>query len=84
MMKTLVHFVVFDTDLSDEDKELASKAGISIHQFEDVITKGKEVRGTDQATTFDAKPSDCVMFSYTSGTTGVPKGVKLSHKMLVS
>ena len=26
---------------------------------------------------------DVIMFSYTSGTTGVPKGVKLTQKMVV-
>ena len=26
---------------------------------------------------------DCFMLSYTSGTTGVPKGVKLTHKMII-
>ena len=34
--------------------------------------------------TFD-EPStdDCFIFSYTSGTTGDPKGVKLTHKMVI-
>jgi long-subunit acyl-CoA synthetase (AMP-forming) len=28
-------------------------------------------------------PDTCAAFSYTSGTTGDPKGVKLTHKMLL-
>lgn len=31
----------------------------------------------------EVTPDDHPMFSYTSGTTGDPKGVKLTHKMLV-
>jgi len=31
----------------------------------------------------DVVADDCCTFSYTSGTTGDPKGVKLTHKMLV-
>ena len=29
------------------------------------------------------EPDDVYMLSYTSGTTGNPKGVKLSHKMIL-
>jgi len=29
----------------------------------------------------EPEPDTCVLFSYTSGTTGTPKGVKLTHKM---
>jgi len=32
----------------------------------------------------EPKPDDTFMFSYTSGTTGDPKGVKLTHNMLVN
>lgn len=32
---------------------------------------------------YKADPEDVYMFSYTSGTTGDPKGVKLSHKMIL-
>ena len=32
---------------------------------------------------YKADPEDIYMFSYTSGTTGDPKGVKLSHKMIL-
>ena len=32
---------------------------------------------------YDAKKEDVYMFSYTSGTTGDPKGVMLSHQMII-
>jgi long-chain acyl-CoA synthetase len=32
----------------------------------------------------EPQPDDCFMFSYTSGTTGDPKGVKLTHKMIIT
>jgi len=32
----------------------------------------------------EAKYDDIFMLSYTSGTTGNPKGVKMTHKMIVN
>ena len=32
----------------------------------------------------EPKSTDTMMFSYTSGTTGDPKGVKLTHKMILA
>ena len=51
--------------------------------MEEVIMKGREVAKAGQAQVKEPTPDDCFMFSYTSGTTGDPKGVKLTHKMIV-
>jgi long-chain acyl-CoA synthetase len=53
---------------------------MNLYTFNEVIATGKE----NQAR-FVVKPpktDDILMFSYTSGTTGDPKGVKLTHKMM--
>ncbi|MGZ3528245.1 MAG: AMP-dependent synthetase/ligase [Vulcanimicrobiaceae bacterium] len=47
---------------------------------------GLEARGTALGTALDdhlAQPSDLAVLAYTSGTTGTPKGVMLSHANLV-
>jgi len=60
--------------------EWASKAdscGIKLYTFKEVRDMGKS-----KMDAFSVKPpskDDCLMFSYTSGTTGDPKGVKLTH-----
>ena len=54
----------------------ASEAGIKVLQYDDVLKAGKE------NTSFvpeEPVGTDSLMFSYTSGTTGDPKGVKTSH-----
>lgn len=50
--------------------ELTSGGGASLHLLEERIE--------------DVKPEDPCMIMYTSGTTGPPKGVKLSHQNLIS
>jgi len=49
-----------------------------------VIFKGEEAQKAGTATVRESLPDDVYMFSYTSGTTGDPKGVKLTHKMIIS
>jgi long-chain acyl-CoA synthetase len=51
--------------------------------YDDVIAAGKEAKANKTYTSIPAKPDDVFMFSYTSGTTGDPKGVKLTHKMVL-
>ena len=51
--------------------------------MEEVILKGKEAHLAGSTSINEPSPDDCYMFSYTSGTTGDPKGVKLSHKMII-
>jgi len=49
-----------------------------------VFFKGEEAQKAGTATVRESLPDDVYMFSYTSGTTGDPKGVKLTHKMIIS
>ena len=47
-----------------------------------MIQKGKESGPVSSSR--PATADDVYMFSYTSGTTGDPKGVKLTHKAMLS
>lgn len=72
---------MFEDDVSAEDKSLCENAGLKLYTLTQLYEKGKEIAGT--ATTREPTPENASAFSYTSGTTGDPKGVKLTHKMLV-
>lgn len=55
--------------------------GIKLVTFSDVIEAGKKAKDM----VFDkCTENDYPIFSYTSGTTGDSKGVKLTHKMLLA
>lgn len=57
-----------------------------IMSFEEFISLGKKNEAPDKLTTIkqSIKPADLLTILYTSGTTGVPKGVMISHHNLVS
>ena len=61
-----------DAGLKDE----AKAAGLEVHTIDEVIAAGKS---GDAPEFTPPAPEDFYIFSYTSGTTGDSKGVKLSH-----
>ena len=79
-LKTLIVFDPIDSDMAEKAKAV----NLNILEFEDVISKGREAIMLAKGGWNPVVPSrdDCPMFSYTSGTTGDPKGVKLTHGML--
>ena len=83
-MATLKNIVVFEKEFPEGTKELAEKAGLNLYTIWEVIEKGREASKNGTATVVEASPDDVVALSYTSGTTGDPKGVKLTHKMLMT
>jgi long-chain acyl-CoA synthetase len=56
--------------------------GVKLYSFKRIIEEGENIEGIEPFN--KCKPSDCPLFSYTSGTTGDSKGVKLTHKNLLS
>ena len=63
----------------DEKKALADK-GITLYSWDEIIAMGKENMTDPQP----PKPDDLATICYTSGTTGDPKGVMLSHKNIIA
>jgi len=83
-MHKIRNLIVFDDAIAPEDKSLAKQADLTLHTMEEVIFRGREAKKAGTTSTVEPKPEDVYMFSYTSGTTGDPKGVKLTHKMMVN
>jgi len=83
-MTSLKNIVVYEDNIRNEDKSIADEAGLNLVTMSYVIFKGEESVKNGKSSIVEAKPDDVYMFSYTSGTTGDPKGVKLTHKMIVS
>lgn len=79
-MHRVKNVVSFDTP-SAEILASADEVGLSVTTLENVIAKGEENMASFQVK--EPEPLDVFMLSYTSGTTGDPKGVKLSHQMVM-
>lgn len=72
--------IILIEEVTDELKELAAAAKIDIEEFSVVESKGK----ANQREPKPPVPTDLATICYTSGTTGDPKGVMLSHQNLIS
>ena len=79
-MHRMKHVITFEACTKDE-LEMADTAGIKILTYEEVINAGKS--SIEELVFVEPQPEDHLLFSYTSGTTGDPKGVMVRHSMLL-
>ena len=82
LMAKLTNLIIIESEITPEDKALVEENGFTIHHWEKVVDKGREVALEPQETKFP-ETDDCFMICYTSGATGDPKGVMITHKMIV-
>ena len=84
----LKYIVQFDYDpvygnehekVDDKDKADAKKLGIELIAFSEILKKGE-----GKSDCIEPKAKDLAYIMYTSGTTGDPKGVMLSHSALAA
>ena len=56
----------------------------NFYNFDEILVIGKQICDAIGFTSFEANPDDIFSIIYTSGNTGTPKGVMLSHKNIVT
>jgi long-chain acyl-CoA synthetase len=80
-LRKLVNIINFDNKLEKKEiNDLAKEVGVRILNYSDVMEAGAKNTG------FKVQypdSGDVFLLSFTSGTTGNPKGVKISHQMIM-
>ncbi|CAH1286121.1 unnamed protein product [Diabrotica balteata] len=78
-VKKLVYMEDQIKNLSQEERD-SFKSGVQIITFDEVTQMGASSNITEVKPTAD----DIAIIMYTSGSTGIPKGVKLTHKNMIA
>ena len=76
----LKNLIVIEKEEDEETCLALKKLGLNIYTWEEIVEKGKNA---GNIVLNKAKPDDICIINYTSGTTGYPKGVKLTHTNIV-
>ncbi|XP_003390218.1 PREDICTED: long-chain-fatty-acid--CoA ligase 5-like [Amphimedon queenslandica] len=77
---SLKKLITIGSEVNEDEKKAAADVGLELFTFQEVEEQGKEHRAEPVLPT----PNDITTICYTSGTTGLPKGVILTHGNVVA
>lgn len=80
-VSTLKHVVVFPGPEDEEAKAELMRRKVQVHSWEAFVSAGMDNVVSENA---HCSPEDDAVIMYTSGTTGLPKGVILQHKAFIA
>ncbi|KAJ6244834.1 long-chain-fatty-acid--coa ligase 5 [Anaeramoeba flamelloides] len=78
----LKHIICMDENIIESYKEKAESIGLKLYTVKEILKIGEETFSEEKLDL--PTPEDVCMIMYTSGTTGSPKGVILTHKNYIA